>query len=68
MFSFTGFTEQKHPSHQHYIRYNTLSSRDAWLHCVSAPSAPLTQEKIDGRGLGATGQAKQEQKEEHEQE
>ena len=42
MCSFTGFTEQKHPSHLHCIHYNT--SRKAWLDRVSAPSALLPQE------------------------
>ncbi len=50
---YTSSTEQKPPEHPHCIHYNK-TSREAWLHCVSAPSARLPQEIMGGRGLGAT--------------
>ncbi len=50
----TSSTEQKPPAHPHCIHYN-ITSREAWLHCVSTPSSLLPQKKIGGHGLGVTG-------------
>ena len=45
---------EKPPGHLHCTHSNT-TSREAWLHCVSAPSAPLYHmKKNGGRGLGPT--------------